>query len=159
MSPRIGRPPRRYKKVRAPQDVVRAFWNRLGTRDWDGARQLLDEHVVVLWPATKERFEGADTFISMLRSFPEGWTVKVETAAAQANDVLAWIEVPFEDQMSWCATRARVYKGQITAAIDLWTDEGGVLVPSWRVPTHAIDGVTAVPPILPPDPAPNEEAS
>ncbi len=157
MSPRLGPPPRRYKKVRAPQDVVRAFWTRVGGRDWEGARQLLDEHLVVLWPATKERFEGADTFLSMLRAFPDGWTVSVETVSAQGNDVLAWIEVPFDGQMSWCASRARVYQGQITAAIDLWTDEGGVLVPSWRTATHDVDGVFIAPPALPTDPS-NEEA-
>ena len=48
---------------------------------------------------------------------------------------------------------------RITTAIDLWTDEGGVLVPSWRTALHDVDGVHAVPPSLPPDPASNEEPS
>ena len=155
MSPRLGPAPRVHKKVRAPQDVVRAFWTRLDARDWDGARLLLDEHLVVLWPATKERFEGADTFLSMFRAFPEGWQATVQTVSAERNDVLAWVEVPFHGEMSWCAQRARVYQGRITSTIDLWTDEGGVLVPSWRTPGHDVDGVTAHPPLSPP---PTEEA-
>jgi hypothetical protein len=159
MSPRLGPPPRTHKKLRAPIDVVRGFWERLGARDWTGARLCLDEHLVVLWPATKERFEGAATYLSMWQAFPDGWRVRVESVAADRNDVLSWVEVPFDGQMSWCAQRARVFRGRITTAIDLWTDEGGVLVPSWRTALHDVDGIHAVPPSLPPDPASNEEPS
>lgn len=158
MSPRLGPPPRKYKKLRAPVDVVRAFWERMEARDWDGARECLDEHLVVLWPATRERFEGADTFIAMNRAYPEGWHIRVQAVYAHGNDVLAWVEVPMGDQMSWCAQRAQVFKGRIISSIDLWTDEGGVDAPNWRKPYHAVDGVFTVPPVLTTDPAPNEEA-
>jgi hypothetical protein len=95
----------------------------------------------------------------MWQAFPDGWRVRVESVAADRNDVLSWVEVPFDGQMSWCAQRARVFRGRITTAIDLWTDEGGVLVPSWRTALHDVDGIHAVPPSLPPDPASNEEPS
>ncbi|CAN5566331.1 hypothetical protein BH10ACT1_BH10ACT1_25140 [soil metagenome] len=125
---------KKRKKLKAPVDVVRALWERMEDRDWEGARATLADDVVVLWPATRERFEGADAFIAMNRAYPEGWHISVKAVRAEGNDVLAWVEVPMGDQMTWCAQRATVQKGRITSAIDLWTDEGGAAAPTWRTP-------------------------
>lgn len=154
--PRLGPTPPAHKKVKAPVDVVRALWERMEARDWDGARAVLADDVVVLWPATRERFVGADAFIAMNRAYPEGWHIRVEMVLAQGNEVLAWVEVPMGDQMSWCAQRARVHKGRITSSVDLWTDEGGMEAPAWRTAFLASDPAAAT---TEPDPAPNEEAS
>lgn len=149
---RLGPAPTKHKKLKAPVDVVRALWERMEARDWDGARATLADDVVILWPATKERFVGADAFIAMNRAYPEGWHIRVETVLARGNEVLAWVEVPMGDQMSWCAQRARVHQGRITSSIDLWTDEGGIEAPTWRSAFRAAD-------LTEPDPAPNEEAT
>lgn len=114
---------------------------------------------MVLWPATKERFKGAATYLLMWAGVPR-WLAgagRVRGRRPQRRAVVDRGPVRRPDVV--VAQRARVFRGRITTAIDLWTDEGGVLVPSWRTALHDVDGVHAVPPSLPPNPASNEEPS
>ena len=112
-------------KPKTPTEVVRAFWERLEARDWDGARALLADGLVVVWPATLERFEGGDLFIAMNQAYPEGWHISVQAVMAQKHDVLAWVSVTLDGQRSWCSQRATVHNKKIMNAVELWTDEGG----------------------------------
>ena len=165
---RLGPPPRKYKKLRAPVDIVRAFWERMEARDWEGTRLLLADDLVVVWPATTELFEGADTFIAMNQAYPGDWHIDVQEVQANGRHVLAWVEVVVGDQRSWCAQRATVTERLIRSSIDLWVDEGSVEPPPWRValltaadtarPTvTTVTTVTTDPATTDPDPVSNEE--
>lgn len=133
MSPRLGPAPTKYKKLRAPVDIIRSFWERMEARDWDDARALLADDLVVIWPATAEKFEGADTFIQMNRAYPGDWRIDVQAVHADGRDVLAWVEVRLGDERSFCAQRAIVTDRLIRSSIDLWVDEGDTEPPAWRV--------------------------
>ena len=152
------------KKPKAPVDVVRGFWERMEARDWNGARELLADDLVVVWPATLERFEGGDLFIAMNQAYPEGWHIAVQAVMAEKQDVLAWVAVTLDGQRSWCSQRATVHNKKILNAVELWTDEGGVVAPTWRKPFGSQPPVEAIveAPVddTPPEPpASNEEHS
>ena len=155
MSPRLGPAPREYKKLRAPVDIVRAFWERMEARQWDGARLLLADDLVVLWPATLERFEGADTFIALNQAYPGDWHIEVQSVIADGRDVLAWVHVRIGDQLSLCAQRATVTERLIRSTTDLWVDEGETQPPAWR--TELMSRIATK--TTEPAPSPNEEAS
>ena len=156
MTPRLGPTPTKYKKVRAPVDVVRSFWERLEARDWDDARALLADDLVVVWPATRERFEGADTFIALNQAYPGDWHLSVQAVHADGRNVLAWVEVRLGDVRSFCAQRAIVTERLIRSSIELWVDEGEITPPAWRAEVMAqIAGST---PTTEPIPALNEES-
>ena len=118
---------------RKPADVVRALWERMEARDWVGARALLADDVAVVWPATRERFAGADTFIEVNQRYPGDWHIEVRKVMADRDEVFAWVEVRLGDQLSLCAQRAVVEDRKIRSSVDLWVDEGGETPPPWRV--------------------------
>lgn len=118
---------------RKPADVVRAFWQRMEARDWVGARALLADDVAVVWPATRERFIGADGFIEVNQRYPGDWHIDVRKVMADRDEVFAWVEVRLGDQLSLCAQRAVVEDRKIRSSVDLWVDEGGETPPPWRV--------------------------
>lgn len=157
MSPRLGPAPKKYKTARAPVDVVRSFWERLEARDWDDARALLADDLVVLWPATRERFEGADTFIALNQAYPGDWHIAVQAVHADGRDVLAWVEVRIGDTLSICAQRATVTEKLIRSSIELWVDEGEITPPPWRADVMARIAGSATAPAAP-APALNEES-
>ena len=150
------------KTPRTPVEVVRAFWERLEARDWNGARACLADGVVVVWPATLERFEGGDLFIAMNAAYPEGWHVSVQAVMAQKHDVLAWVAVTLDGQRSWCSQRATVHNKKIVNAVELWTDEGGVTAPTWRKPFASqppVDQPAVDQPLVDPTDTPSEHSA
>jgi hypothetical protein len=154
VSPRIGPAPKRYKTVRAPIDVVRSFWERMEARDWDDARALLADDLVVLWPATRERFEGADTFIALNQAYPGDRHISVQAVHADGRHVLAWVEVRVGDALSICAQRAVVTDRLIRSSVELWVDEGELSAPACRAEVMARIARSTTEPV----PALNEEA-
>ncbi|WP_426572626.1 nuclear transport factor 2 family protein [Aquihabitans sp. McL0605] len=130
---RLGPAPTKRKKLRAPSAIVRAFWERMEARDWEGARLLLADDLVVIWPATAEKFDGADTFIAMNQAYPGDWHVEVQRVNADGRHVLAWIEVHVGDERAFCAQQVVVTDKKIRSSIDLWVDEGESEPPAWRV--------------------------
>ncbi|MFN8019864.1 MAG: nuclear transport factor 2 family protein [Acidimicrobiales bacterium] len=113
--------------------VVRTFWERMEARDWAGARTLLADDVAVVWPATRERFIGADAFIEVNQHYPGDWHIEVKKVLADKAEVLAWVEVRLDGQLSLCAQRAIVEDRKIRSSVDLWVDEGAETPPPWRV--------------------------
>jgi len=159
MSPsRLGPAPKKYKKLRAPVDIVRSFWERLEARDWDDARALLADDLVVTWPATLERFEGADTFIALQQAYPGDWHITVQAVHADAREVLAWVEVRIGDTLSLCAQRAVVTEKLIRSSIELWIDEGEITPPPWRAEVMARIARSNTGSTAEPVPALNEES-
>lgn len=133
----MGPAPKKYKKLRAPVDIVRSFWERMEARDWDDARALLADDLVVVWPATQERFEGADTFLALQQAYPGDWHIAVSAVHADGRNVLAWVEVRLGDTLSLCAQRAIVTDRLIRSSIELWVDEGEITPPPWRADVMA----------------------
>jgi ketosteroid isomerase-like protein len=113
-------------------DVVRALFERMEARDWDGARATLADDAVVDWPHSGERFPDADSFIGMQRAYPEGWHIEVQRVVEQAPVVVAEVRVTHDDQVFHCIGFYEIDGGRIAGGTEYWVTAGGEEPPEWR---------------------------
>jgi ketosteroid isomerase-like protein len=113
--------------------IVRAFWDRIQARDWDGAGALLAEDVVFEWRHSLERFRGRDNVVGMNRAYPEGWTIEVLRVLDAGDVVVSEVRVPSEDEaVFFVASFFEVRDGLITRAVEYWIEAGHETPPDWR---------------------------
>jgi ketosteroid isomerase-like protein len=116
-----------------PSEVVRALWNRIQDRDWNGVGELVAEHAVIDWPASRERISGRDNFVAVNREYPEGWSIHVLRIIADEDQVMSEVEVPhaelgtFRVASVWTVTDGRIRRGT-----EYWITVGGDQAPEWR---------------------------
>jgi ketosteroid isomerase-like protein len=116
-----------------PADVVRAYWERMQARDWDGLRALLAPDVVVEWTATGERFVGPDAVVGVNREYPEGWSIHVRAVIAEGGVVVSDVEVPHAGVGVFrVAAFARVSDGRLASSVEYWIGVGMDEPPAWR---------------------------
>ena len=116
-----------------PAGVVRAFYERMQARDWDGAGELLDPGVQVRYTATGERFVGS-SFLDMNRAYPEGWTILVEEALSAGDRVASQVRVDHGGDEFWCAGFYTVRDGRIVDGVEHWVTARSETPPEWRRP-------------------------
>jgi SnoaL-like domain len=114
--------------------VVRALWDRMEARDWDGARATLADGYTCDYPASGERFGSADAFIVMNRAYPEGWAIAVDEVVESGPRVVARVRVTLGDDLFHCVSFADVEDGRIARSVDFWVDDRGDPAPDWRAP-------------------------
>jgi len=119
--------------------VVQAYWERMQARDWAGVHELLDDEVTVEWPASGERFRGADAVVDVNRLYPEGWSIRVvgviadREATPQAARVVSEVEVVQQGAGVFAATSLwEVREGRIAFGREYWVVCGGDEPPQWR---------------------------
>ena len=117
-----------------PTEVVLAYWERMQARDWPGAMTLLDPGVVVEWPATGERFVGADAAVAVNRDYPEGWSIRVvQVLAATGDAVVSEVEVSQEGVGVFAAASFwQVRSGRIVHGREYWVGCAAEEPPGWR---------------------------
>jgi ketosteroid isomerase-like protein len=116
----------------AAADIVRALWERIQARDWDGARELLADDMVCRWPHSDERFEGGDNFIAMQRAYPEGWAIQVVEVAEIPGGAVSRIRVDQAGERFHAASFFKVRDGLIREAVEYWATEASEEPPDWR---------------------------
>lgn len=104
-------------------ETARALWERMNARDWDGARSLLDDGIVIAWPQTGERCEGADAYIHINRIYPEPWRFEVLRVIAQDGHAAVEVRMEQGEKVSYCAAFYDVEDGKLTAAAEYWVDQ------------------------------------
>jgi ketosteroid isomerase-like protein len=116
-----------------PSEVVRALWNRILDRDWNGVGELVAEDAVIEWPASRERITGRDNFVAVNREYPEGWSIHVLRIVADDDQVVSEVEVPhtelgiFRVASFWTVLGNRIVRGT-----EYWTTLGADDAPQWR---------------------------
>jgi ketosteroid isomerase-like protein len=110
--------------ARPPADVVRVWWAALQARDWDGARALLHDDVVLDWPASRERLVGADAVMTANREYPEGWTIEVLRVVSGGAQVVSEVEVGLDGVQHRAASFWQVRRGALVAGVEYWTSLG-----------------------------------
>lgn len=111
------------------------MWRCFEARDWDRARAELHEEFVCEWPATGERFVGADAFVAMNRAYPDvGWHVEVQRIVDAGDEVAAEVRVPSDDALDWCSGFYTLRDGRIWRAVEYWTRREPEPPPAWREP-------------------------
>ena len=114
--------------------VVRALWERMEARDWDGARATLADGFTCDYPASGELFGSADAFVAMNRAYPEGWAITVDEIVEAGPRVVARVRVTLGDELFHCLSFADVEDGRIARSVDFWVDDRGDPAPDWRAP-------------------------
>jgi hypothetical protein len=112
--------------------TVRALWERIQARDWDGARRLLADDMVCRWPHSDERFVGADSFLQMNRAYPEGWDIEIVDVADVPGGAVSRIRVTQAGTSFHAASFFEVTGGVIQHAVEYWVTEGSEEPPDWR---------------------------
>jgi len=125
----------RQKGLAPSATAVERLWASFEARDWDGARVALHDDFVCEWPATGERFVGADAFVEMNRAYPDiGWRIEVQRVVASGELVAAEVRVPSEETVDWCSGFYTLRDGKIWRAVEYWTATEPGPPPDWRAP-------------------------
>lgn len=112
--------------------IVRSFFERMQSRAWDAAAELISPTAEIAYTATGERFDGAG-FLRMNREYPEGWTLSVEEILAEGDRVAAQVKVTQDGRTFRCAGFYTVCDGLIVSGVENWLTEGADEPPAWRL--------------------------
>jgi ketosteroid isomerase-like protein len=116
-------------------EVVTLFWERMQARDWAGVAALLAPGVVLEYPATGERFEGAEAVVAINREYPEGWSIHLHriVAGPDGDSVVSEVEVSQDGVGTFAAASFwQVRDEVITAGREYWVMCAGEEPPPWR---------------------------
>jgi len=120
-----------------PADVVVRLHEAVQARDWGAARVLLHPTLRCEWPHSAEELHGADAWVDLQRTYPEGWSLRVLGTVAEGDDVAAQVEVVHGDHVFHCASFAVVRDGLVRRLTEYWTELGGEPPPGWRAGRYA----------------------
>jgi ketosteroid isomerase-like protein len=112
--------------------TVRALFERMEARDWEGARATLHDELVVEWPHSGERFSSAEAFIGMQRAYPEGWHIEVSRVVEDPPIVIAEIRVTQAEAVFHCVGVYEVPGERIARGTEYWVKAGSEEPPAWR---------------------------
>lgn len=111
--------------------AVRALFAAIEARDWAAARALLHADLQARWWTSGERFHGADAFVEVQASYPEGWHIHlVELAHLQDGRVLCIVRVDHPPQRFFATSLLRVDNGLVAGIDEYWATAEEP--PAWR---------------------------
>jgi GNAT superfamily N-acetyltransferase len=111
--------------------LVRALWAHVQARDWVAMRAAFADDAAMLWPVTRERFDGADLIVRVNAEYPEGWSIEVKEIDALADGrVHSLVEVPHGDQRYFGHSRFTFEGARIAHACEHWATAEAP--PAWR---------------------------
>lgn len=122
--------------VRAPQAdplaVVRGLWADVQARDWPALRARLHDGVEARWWSSGERFVGADAFVRVQSTYPEGWTVHLlQVSATDDGRVLALVRVDHPPHSFFATSLCGVHDGRVDTIEETWATLEAP--PDWRL--------------------------
>jgi uncharacterized protein YndB with AHSA1/START domain len=107
------------------------LWAAMARRDWDAAAACLDPALVVDWPHSGERIDGAARFVALNRDYPGDWRIgPVRVSGLSAGRAVAELRVDLAADTWTVASFADAEGGRIVRLAELWTHHGRP--PVWR---------------------------
>ncbi|EDP66738.1 hypothetical protein BAL199_16793 [alpha proteobacterium BAL199] len=107
-----------------PTDPVRALWERMNARDWDGIQRLLDGGFQAVWPQTGERIPTPTAYVGLNRTYPGVWRCTVLAVDATAEGAVARVRISDGTLSLFAIGFYRVMGGRILAAEEYFGDAG-----------------------------------
>lgn len=109
-----------------PTEPVRALWERMHHRDWEGISRLLDGGFQAVWPQTSERIPSPAQYIGLNRNYPGNWVITVKTVDATAEGAVARVHIASttDDVSLYAIGFYRVMGGKILGAEEYFADVG-----------------------------------
>ena|SRR5512146_161107 len=120
------------------EQALRAFWDRIGQRDWAGLGRLLAPGLQTRYLATDELIDGAEAFVRLNAEYPGRWRVTVLDLVAAGDRAVTCARLDAEDgsEAHYVTSFATVRGGLVTGLTELW-GEAGQPVPEDRRPAPA----------------------
>lgn len=114
------------------KEVIKSFWQAMGTNDFSSAAQLLSEDFTCFWPQSHELIEGRDNFIKINSNYPAHgeWKFKIISLIAEGDQVVSEVEVTDGVIHGRAITFHRVVAGLIKKQVEFWPDD--FAAPEWR---------------------------
>ena len=115
---------RRSTQPSGAVDVVREFWRRMASNDFESVAAVLAPGFVLEWPQSKERIRGAERFARMNREYPSHGTWRFTVRRVFGNDSEAVSEVEVTDgvQHATAISFFAVAGGRIERLVEYWPE-------------------------------------
>jgi hypothetical protein len=111
---------------------VERLWVAMRNRDWNGVAAQLHPRCVTEYPATGERFEGADAFVMSHRLRPEEISVKRIEIVNGEQQVAVHAIITTPTGTDHMMAFYRLQESRIAHIIELWETVGATPPPRWR---------------------------
>jgi hypothetical protein len=105
-------------------NAVERLWRALRKEDWDGALAQLDEHAVIRWPHTDERFDRALGYITAHRLHGGRTQVDVRRVISEGRRAALWAVIVDATDTWHCAGVYELEDARIANGVEIWTREG-----------------------------------
>lgn len=104
--------------------VVREFWRRMATNDFDAVAEVLAPDFVLEWPQSRERIRGAATFARMNREYPAHgrWQFDVHRIVGGASDAVSDVSVTDGVQRARAISFFTIAGGRIARLVEYWPE-------------------------------------
>lgn len=108
----------------APEDVVRAFWRRMASNDFESVRAVLADDFVLEWPQSRERIRGGANFARMNAEYPAlgPWTFRIDRLVAQGTGVVTEVAISDGVQRATAISFFEVAGGRIVRLTEYWPE-------------------------------------
>ncbi|EGR0541741.1 hypothetical protein E8A66_09715 [Vibrio cholerae] len=67
-------------------EIVKELWTKFSQGNYVGCEALLHENLKVLWPTSREIYEGRDDFITVNEAFGKDWTFDILSLEETMSD-------------------------------------------------------------------------
>ncbi|EOW9269400.1 hypothetical protein ACN26L_003926 [Vibrio cholerae] len=67
-------------------EIVKELWTKFSQGNYVGCEALLHENLKVLWPTSREYYEGRDDFITVNEAFGKDWTFDIRSLEETMSD-------------------------------------------------------------------------
>ncbi|MCA0177712.1 MAG: nuclear transport factor 2 family protein [Proteobacteria bacterium] len=122
--------------------IAQQLWALYQARRWREARELFAPDAICDWPATCERYTGAEAIVHVNAVYPEGWTIHLLDAQPLPDGrALTLVRVDQAGQSFYATSFFTVTDGHITGLIEYWADTQ--TPPAWR---EGLPGRSLLPP-------------
>ena len=105
-------------------NAVERLWRAIRKGDWEGARDQLDEHAVIRWPHTGDRFDRAVDYITAHRLDGGRTRVDVRRVLGEGRHVSVWAVIEDATDTWHCMGLYEVRDGRIAHGTEVYAREG-----------------------------------
>jgi len=108
----------------AAVELVREFFRRMNTNDFQAVSELLRDDYILEWPQSKERVRGRDHFIAINTEYPANgpWRFTLNKVVGNASEVVSDVSVTDGVQQARAITFTTVRAGKIVKQVEFWPE-------------------------------------
>lgn len=105
--------------------VVREFWRRMASNDFDSVRAVLADDFVLEWPQSKERIRGGANFARMNAEYPSStgrWSFRIDRLVAAGDSVVTQVGITDGVQSAVALSFFTIAEGRIVRLVEWWPE-------------------------------------